>query len=185
MLSYNSRYTYSITNSPSTPPPPCTLYSIPHSEYVHRAMHHFITSTYMAHMHCTPQQPQGPLHEPQLRMRCIIRISKVALGTHALHARRDAACHAYICSDYAYAWHERAISIYTQGAMHHRAQCTAQSAEAQYTIRRCRTRVAAMAAMPHRASWMKVVRTLAVCFLLLAPYRSTVVASLKTCRHVL
>ena len=31
MLSYNSTYTRSITNSPCTPPAPCTLDSISHS----------------------------------------------------------------------------------------------------------------------------------------------------------
>ena len=62
MLSYNSTYTCSITNSPCTPPESCTLDSIPHSGTLltHMGiplyMHRFITSTHrtLAHaLHAT------------------------------------------------------------------------------------------------------------------------------------
>ena len=66
MLSYNSTYTRSITNSPCTPPAPCTLDFISHSgtSPMHicillcNALQHQPEAIAIGpmHMHCTPQQ---------------------------------------------------------------------------------------------------------------------------------
>ena len=111
-------------------------------------MHRFITSTHMPPAHAlhaaastgaitptaTAYAPHNP--HPEGCTRHARAAYQARCGMPCIHIR--------IHCDHAYAWHECAICIYTQGAMHHRAQHITernthptrrtQSAEAQYII---------------------------------------------------
>ena len=112
MLSYNSTYTRSITNSSCTPPAPCTLHPgfyIPYRHrmhaYVYASLRRFITSTYSyrARAHArnattsscvvTPTATAHALHNlnPGGRTGQICNVAPCTYNLH-VHMHRNCAC---------------------------------------------------------------------------------------------